>query len=263
MELIANLEQWKRRYSKWRFDENLAGYSFVENIDSPFNPVRRALPMLNLALISTAGSFITGTTAFETDLPEGDLSFREIPVEVEASDLSFAARGYDPTDVRRDRNAQVPVDRLLEYQENGVIGKLNPVWWSLNGFIPNAAGVAVELAPKLVERIQRHEVQAALIIPASKLCHQTAGILARAIEISGIPTMMIAVERAIVDRVRPPRVAFYDGEYGCVAGKPNWKQYQHRVLDESLRWIETFDQPTVKKLTVDLETQVETARGER
>jgi D-proline reductase (dithiol) PrdB len=102
-----------------------------------------------------------------------------------------------------------------------------------------------------------------LIIPASELCHQTCAILARAIEQSGIPTMMIAVRREIVDRVRPPRAAFYDGDFGCVSGKPGWKQFQLRVLDESLRWIETFDQPTVKKLVVDLETQVETARGER
>ena len=48
-----------------------------------------------------------------------------------------------------------------------------------------------------------------------------------------------------------------------VAGKPNWREYQLRVLDESLRWLETFDQPGSRKLAVDLESQTEAARGER
>jgi hypothetical protein len=34
-------------------------------------------------------------------------------------------------------------------------------------------------------------------------------------------------------------------------------------MDESLRMIESFDQPTVRKLVVDLETEVEQQRGER
>jgi hypothetical protein len=63
--------------------------------------------------------------------------------------------------------------------------------------------------------------------------------------------------------VRPPRTAYYHGELGAVAGKPNWREYQLRVLDEAIRWIETFDQPGSRKLAVDLETVVETARGER
>ena len=32
-------------------------------------------------------------------------------------------------------NAQVPVARLLEFEQNGIIGQLNPVFWSFCGFI--------------------------------------------------------------------------------------------------------------------------------
>ncbi len=115
----------------------------------------------------------------------------------------------------------------------------------------------------LVERIKYYNVQAVLLIPASRLCHQTLGILARAIEQSGIPTINISVDPKITDKVRPPRTAYYQGDLGSVAGKPNWSEYQRRVLDETLRWMETFDQPGSRKLAVDLETQVEAARGER
>ncbi len=194
---------------------------------------------------------------------DGDSSFREIPIEVEAADMLYAARGYDATAVRADRNAQIPVERLLEYEANAVIGQLNNVWWSLNGYIPNAQLVAESLAPKIAERIARYEVQAALLIPASRLCHQTLGIVARALEQMNVPTIMLSVDRVATDRVRPPRTAYYAGEFGSVAGKPDQKEYQLRILDETLRWIETFDQPGSKRLVVNLETEIQQGRGEK
>ncbi len=261
--LVENIGTVAGRYRNWRANETLANYPFVENKNVPFTPMRRALPMLNLALISSAGAYIDGTEAFDTTARDGDATFREIPIEVEAEDLLYAGRGYDMTAVREDRNAQIPVDRLFEYQENGVIGKLNNIWWSLNGWIPNAQAVAEELAPKIAERVARYEVQAALLVPASRLCHQTLGIVARALEMANVPTIMLSVDRKASDLVRPPRTAYYEGELGSVAGKPNWRQYQLRVLDESLRWIETFDQPGAKRLGVKLETEIEQERGEQ
>ncbi|MGI8638458.1 MAG: glycine/sarcosine/betaine reductase selenoprotein B family protein [Pyrinomonadaceae bacterium] len=259
---VENPTEFSGRFKNWRSNENLDNYPFIENTNAPFTPARRALPMLNLALISSAGASINGTSPFDIESRDGDASFREIPIEVEAEDLLYAARGYDPTAVREDRNSQIPIERLLEYEANGVIGGLNSVWWSLSSYIPNARLVAEQLAPQIAERVARYDVQAALLIPASRLCHQTLGIVARVLEQQGIPTIMLAVDRAITDKVRPPRTAYYAGEFGAVVGKPNWKQYQLRVLDETLRWIETFDQPGAKRLVVNLETEVEQERGE-
>ncbi len=261
--LVENLAEFSGRYKNWRGGENLDNYPFIENVNAPFTPARRALPMLNLALISSAGAYIDGTESFNTELPDGDPTFREIPIEVGGEDLLYAARGYDAAAVRQDMNAQIPIQRLLEFEGNNVIGRLNHVWWSLCGFVPNARLIAEETAPRIAERIARYETQAALLIPASRLCHQTLGIVARALEKSGIPTIMLAVDRFIPEKVRPPRTAFYDGEFGAVAGKPDWKQYQQRILDQTLRWMETFDQPGAKRLDVKLETEIEQERGER
>jgi D-proline reductase (dithiol) PrdB len=261
--LVENSSTIAGRYRSWRGGENLTNYPFVENTNAPFAPMRRALPMLNLALISSAGAYIDGTQAFDIEARDGDPTFKEIPIEVEAEDLLYAARGYDPTAVRADRNVQIPVERLLGYQENAVIGKLNNVWWSLNGWIPNARLVAEGLAPQIAERATRYEVQAALLVPASRLCHQTLGIVARALEKANIPTMLISVDRGITDLVRPPRTAYYAGEFGRVLGEPHEKEYQLRLLDEALRWIESFDQPGAKRLSVKLGTEVQLERGEK
>jgi D-proline reductase (dithiol) PrdB len=88
-------------------------------------------------------------------------------------------------------------------------------------------------------------------------------MVARALELAGIPTMTLAVVRDIVESVRPPRVALYDGEIGSVAGKPGWPEHQRRILDEALRLIEPMDQPGIHKLVVALQSEVEKARGER
>jgi D-proline reductase (dithiol) PrdB len=265
MELIENLNDWRNRYSRWRGNrgDNLENYPFVENKRSPFTPARRALPLLNVALISSAGAYIDGTEPFDTNAADGDLTFREIPIEVGGEDLQFAARGYDMTAVKEDLNSQIPIQRLLDYQANAVIGQLNPVWLSFSGWIPNAGKMTETMIPKIVERLKRYEVQAAFLVPASRLCHQSIGLVARAVEAVGIPTMMLAVERDVVDRVHPPRCGFYAGEYGQVSGKPNWKEHQLRILDEAIRLYEPLDQPTVRKLVVELGTDVEKMRGER
>ena len=263
MELIEKLSEIENRFSRWSGSEDLENYPFVENTRSPFVPARRSLPMLNLALISSAGAYIDGTRPFDIENWDGDINYQEIPIEVEAEDLQYAARGYNPESVREDMNSQIPTKRLLEYENNAVIGKLNDVWWSLAGFIQNASSVAEDLAPKIADRVKHYQAQAAILIPASRLCHQTLGIVAREIEARGIPTILISVDCTVTDRVRPPRTAYYDGEFGSVAGKPNWKEHQHRILDESLRWIETLDQPTSRKLAVEIETDTEMARGER
>ena len=265
MEIIEDIEGWRRRFADWKpaAGDNLADYPFVKNRRAPFMPARRALPMLNLALISSAGAYIDGTPAFDTSSANGDLTFREIPIEVEQSDLRFAARGYDPAAVQEDVNSQLPIERLLEFEQNGIIGQLNPVYWSFAGFIPDATKLVEELIPKLLERIRRYEVQAALLVPASVLCHQSIGLVARALELEGMPTMTLAVVKNVVESVRPPRVALYDGEPGSVSGLPNFPEHQRRILDEALRLIEPMDQAGVRKLVVALETAVQKSRGER
>lgn len=269
MDIIEDIEDWRRRFADWKQqsgssagDDVGEAYPWIKNRYAPFLPARRALPMLNLALISSAGAFIDGSEPFDQSA-DGDFTFREIPIQVDGEDLQFAGRGYDAAAVRQDLNAQVPLARLLEFQQNGIIGQLNSVFWSFNGFAPNAARLADEMLPKLLERLRRYEVQAALLIPASRLCHQSISLAARALEAEGVPTMTLAIDKEVIESVRPPRAALYDGQYGAVAGLPNWPEQQRRVLDEALRLIEPMDQAGIRRLNVDMESAVEKQRGER
>jgi D-proline reductase (dithiol) PrdB len=268
VEVIEQLASWRQNYDAWKSKntgspDSLKSYPFIENSRAPFTPLRRALPMLNLALISSAGAYIDGTEPFDAGAPGGDFNFREIPTEIDARDLRFVARNYDPSAVQQDLNCQIPLERLFEAEANRIVGQLNSVFWSLSGFIPDAATFAETALPKLIDRLKYYDVQGALLIPASELCHQTMGLAARAIEFAGIPTITLAVDRPAIERVRPPRGGYYAGQFGSVAGQPNWPQHQRRILDEALRWLEPMGQPGIRKLAVELESQVEAARGER
>src|SRR5258707_15893390 len=110
MEVIEQLERWQERYAAWRAKqptgstENISDYPFVENARAPFTPARRSLPMLNLALISSAGAYIDGTDPFDMNASDGDFTFRELPPEIDLNELRFPAPGYDATFVPQDGN---------------------------------------------------------------------------------------------------------------------------------------------------------------
>jgi D-proline reductase (dithiol) PrdB len=271
VEIIEQIDEWRLSFADWKHqlspgsapNEEGDSYPLVQNRHAPFLPARRALPMLRLALISSAGAYLDGSEPFDGSAIDGDVTFREIPTEIEGTDLQFIARGYDSAAVRQDLNSQVPLTRLSEFAQNGIIGELNPVFWSFCGFIPNAARLVDEMLPSLVDRLARYEVQAALLVPASRLCHQSISLVARATEAAGIPTMMLAVDKEVIESVRPPRAALYGGELGNVAGRPNWPEQQRRVLDEALRLIEPMDQAGIRRLNVDMESAIEKERGER
>ena len=268
MEVIEQQDSWRQSYGAWKSKhsgstDDLKGYPFVENSHAPFTPARRAISMMNLALIVSAGAYIDGTDSFDTSAPDGDFDVREIPSDISLSDIRFAARGYEPEFVQTDPNVQVPLARLFEFESNRIIGQLNSVFWSCCGFIPDSGRFVEQAVPQLLSRLHRYNVQAALLIPASRLCHQSMALAARAIEQTGVPTMTLAVDRDAIESARPPRAGFYNGRLGSVVGQPNWPEHQRRVLDEALRWIEPMGQPGMKKLVVELQSQVQAARGER
>src|SRR5262249_43311012 len=150
-------DKWQSHYQSWSRTHNsgdkVDNYPFVENTRSPFTPAHRALPMLNLAVITSAGAYIDGADPFDTNTPGGGLTFREIPTDIELADLRFTSRGYEPVFVTQDANVQIPLNRLSEFAANRIIGGLSSAFWSFSGFIPDAGRLVAEMLPKLTERL--------------------------------------------------------------------------------------------------------------
>jgi len=49
MQLIEKSDEFSKRFARWNGSEDLNNYPFIENERAPFTPLKRALPLLNIA----------------------------------------------------------------------------------------------------------------------------------------------------------------------------------------------------------------------
>ena len=67
--------------------------------------------------------------------------------------------------------------------------------------------------------------------------------MARAIEASGIPTVIAMMYRQVADALRPPRVAYVRFPFGQPLGEPG-NADQHRVIiEDALHLLQTATEP--------------------
>lgn len=64
---------------------------------------------------------------------------------------------------------------------------------------------------------------------------QSVGLLQRAIEAAGIPTVSISLVREVTARIRPPRALYLRWPFGHPLGEPGHVAQQRRVLWECFR----------------------------
>lgn len=69
------------------------------------------------------------------------------------------------------------------------------------------------------------------------------GLIARALESAGIPTLCMTSALSITRSVNPPRAAFLDFPLGHTTGRANEPDEQHSILLDALRAFETHSEP--------------------
>jgi len=75
------------------------------------------------------------------------------------------------------------------------------------------------------------------------VCHQTVGLVARHLEASGIPTVIMGAAKDIVEHCGVPRFLFSDFPLGNSAGKPFDLESQASTLELALRVLESAPAP--------------------
>lgn len=75
------------------------------------------------------------------------------------------------------------------------------------------------------------------------------GLVARAIEAEGIPTVIVMMYEQVARTVRPPRVAYVRFPFGQPLGEPGNAHQQRVVVEDALRLLVTAREPgTVQRL---------------
>ena len=88
----------------------------------PFTPFDRDLSKSTIAIVTAAGVHLKDQEQFNIADELGDLSYREIPPDVDSSQLMVTHHHYDHTDADTDINVVFPIDVLRDLAADGSIG---------------------------------------------------------------------------------------------------------------------------------------------
>ncbi len=136
--------------------------------DIPWAPFAKELSECRVALVSTAGFHRPDDEPFDADALAGDPSFREISVEADPQSLLITHAHYPHRYAEQDPNVLLPLDRLRELRDEGVLG-LAPRCFSF-GFAGTLTGALVGepdgTAHALARRLRDDGADVALVAPA-------------------------------------------------------------------------------------------------
>lgn len=145
----------------------IALYRPAESDTIPWTPVGKPLHLSKISLITTAGVHHKNQVPFNMRDIHGDPSFREIDGTRQAGDLMITHDYYDHTDADRDINIVFPIERLREFEKEGIIGQLADTHYGFMGHIrgPHIETLTRKSSPEVARRLKVAGVDAVLLTP--------------------------------------------------------------------------------------------------
>ena len=127
----------------------------------PWTPLARPISEATVAIVTTSGVHLRRDKPFQLN---SDSSFRVIPRETKAADLTITHQAYDRTDALRDINLVFPLERLRELEAAGVIGRVADEHF---GFGLSGSAKALLVPGRTVgRRLADAHVDLVLLVPA-------------------------------------------------------------------------------------------------
>ena len=136
----------------------------------PWTPLKKSLSDSTVALVSSAGLALKTDQPFDQDGERqnpwwGDPSFRVIPRMTNVDDLKLYHLHVDPHLVEQDLNTFFPLQRLLELEQCGEIGKSAANHYSYMGYILQPQELLEKSVPCMIQNMKRDEVDVVLLVP--------------------------------------------------------------------------------------------------
>lgn len=162
VEVPAEFKDWvlddseKAKFQTWieRIKTGHTGTQDVRNQNINWTPIEKPLSQCTVSLFTTGGFHLKSDKAFDVISAHGDWTFRQVPTDVNTSDLAITHTHYNHVDADRDVNCMFPLDRLRELADQGVIGGIAPNAYSIMGFNPDPARLIEETGPEVARRFQ-------------------------------------------------------------------------------------------------------------
>jgi D-proline reductase (dithiol) PrdB len=139
--------------------------------DIPFTPLAKPLSECTVALVSTAGVARNDDRPFDQDGERrnpwwGDPSFRVIPLGTTESDVRLYHLHIDPRFGQADLDVVLPMRRLTELAQQGIVRRAAPRHYSIMGYVLEPDVLVHETAPAIAEQMRADGADAAALVPA-------------------------------------------------------------------------------------------------
>lgn len=234
----------------------------------PFTPFERELSKSTIAIVTAGGVHLKDQQAFDISDELGDLTYREIPQDVDSADLMVSHHHYDHADADEDINVVFPIDVLRDLQAEGFIGDTAKKHIGY-GYSQQLKAMYEGTAREIANQIDRSSRADAVVLTGGcpSVCHRTISVVQREIEMKGIPTVLITVSPEVSAQMRPPRALYPKGfKIGNSVGRPGMRDLQKKVMRDALNLLtkdtrpgefvtieypeygEQYEPPRVKKL---------------
>jgi len=171
-----DLQRFSAAYEKWVAEslpayqagdmkEIVKRYPFVISDGIPWTPYGGQPSQQTLALITSGGLYLRDSQPpFNTESIHGDPSLRVIPRTARAEDFGIAHAHYDHSLAEQDINVIFPLQRLIELEREGMIGRLAQHHYSLS-YVNDVAPLVTQTVPDLIRRIRDEAVDVLLLVP--------------------------------------------------------------------------------------------------
>ncbi len=129
--------------------------------DIPWTPLKKPLSEATVALVTTGGVYCCADQPFNM---VSDASFRAIPRAAKSDELCIAHDHYDRRDAARDINLIFPLERLLELEQEGVIGHVADVQYGF-GFTKDPLEL-IKPGHKIGKLLKSAGIDLVVLVPA-------------------------------------------------------------------------------------------------
>jgi hypothetical protein len=216
-------------------------WSIYTRVKNKFTPGGKAIKLSDsrLLFITSSGAYLPGEqTPFDTINPLGDYSIRLVPSDTPLDQLDYSNAHIDLTSVKQDPQSLLPINHLQEMVGQEKLGNLAPVFISFSGYHPHAIRVVKELIPSILRTAKQQKVNAAMLVPITPLCVQSAGLIARALEVNGIASTITTNNAELTKLTAPPRATISALSSASLLGNPHDHDQQCQVLETTLALLE-------------------------
>lgn len=136
----------------------------------PWTPLKKPLAESTVALISSAGLALKSDHPFDQEGERrnpwwGDPSYRMIPRDAREADVNLYHLHLHPKLAEQDLNTFFPLQRLLDLEKNGEIGRSASDHYSIMGYLLEPETLLRESIPAMIEGMQGEGVDIVVLVP--------------------------------------------------------------------------------------------------